>query len=253
MESSDVEGKHDVCIVTGGGGALGIEVCRALASTGNRVIAVDLGDSATAAAQTLERDAIAVTPETCDVSDAAAAKALLERVLDLYGTVNVLVNLAGVVRNDKLIDVSDADFDLTITSHARGTLNMMRTFAPHMKKEKYGRIINTSSVAALGSIGGISYTAAKGAIEAMTRTAAVELARHGITVNCVAPGVITGGMFTQQPERARNHMLERTPMRRGGAPSEIAACYRFLGSRDASFVTGQTLYVCGGASLGGFN
>ena len=131
-------------------------------------------------------------------------------------------------------------------------MNMMRAFAPHMKERGYGRIINTSSVAALGSIAGTSYTAAKGAIEAMTRTAAMEFARYGITVNCVAPGIINTGMFQQQPERARNHMLDRTPMRRAGDPMEIAACYRFLSTRDASYVTGQTLYACGGVSVGDF-
>lgn len=252
MRQNAERGDEHVCVVTGGGGGLGIEVCRSIASAGTQVVAVDIGAGAERAATALREDGLPVMGKACDVTDLDAASALRAFVEKEFGRIDALVNLAGVVRNDKLVDVRDEDFDLTFISHARGTMNMMRTFVPLMKERNYGRIVNTSSVAALGSIGGTSYCAAKGAIEAMTRTAAVELARHGICVNCIAPGVILGGMFEQQPERAREHMLDRTPMRRGAHPSEIAACYRFLGSRDASFVTGQTLYVCGGASVGAF-
>jgi 3-oxoacyl-[acyl-carrier protein] reductase len=253
VASDKKSGEGDVCVVTGGGGGLGVAVCRALAQAGTRVVAVDIGEFAAKAAKLLKAEGLITSPATCDVADSFAVNSLRDDLLKTFGRIDALFNLAGVVRNDKLVDVVDADFDLTIASHAKGTLNMMRAFAPSMKERKYGRIVNTSSVAALGSTGGTSYSAAKGAIEGMTRTAAVELARYGITVNCIAPGVINSGMFQQQPERAREHMLARTPMRRGAEPSELAACYRFLGSKEASYVTGQTLFVCGGASIGAFN
>ncbi|WP_269391009.1 SDR family NAD(P)-dependent oxidoreductase [Hoeflea alexandrii] len=241
-----------VAVVTGGGGGLGLAVCRSLAQTGITVVCLDIGNAAERAAKALGEEGLAIEHQQCDVTNSAATIELSDNILAHHGQIDILINLAGVARNAKLVDVTDEDFDLTLSSNVRGTMNMMRTFAPHMKERGYGRIINTSSVAALGSIAGTSYTAAKGAIEAMTRTAAMELARYGITVNCVAPGIINTGMFQKQPERARNHMLDRTPMRRSGEPMEIAAGYRFLSSPDASYVTGQTLYVCGGVSVGDF-
>ena len=251
-EVNSLRREEDIYVVAGGGGALGLEVCRNLTNAGH-VIIVDIGHAAAKAAELLQLDGLDVTYTVCDVSNAADTAALREFTLSKFGKIDAVINLAGVARNDRLVNVVDAEFDLTMASHARGTMNMMRTFAPVMQKRKYGRIINTSSVVALGASHATSYSAAKGAIEAMTRTAAVELAKYGITVNCVAPGVVSGGMFQQQPEIARDHMIERTPMRRAGYPSEIAACYRFLSSREASFVTGQILYVCGGASIGVFN
>jgi 3-oxoacyl-[acyl-carrier protein] reductase len=253
MAKGTADRDWEVCVVTGGGGGLGTAVCRSLAQTGARVVVVDIADSAEKATNLLKGEDLSTIPMTCNVADSAAVNRLRDRIFKNFDRVDALFNLAGVVRNDKLLDVVDADFDLTIASHAKGTLNMMRAFAPNMKERKYGRIVNTSSVAALGSIGGTSYSAAKGAIEAMTRTAAVELARYGVTVNCIAPGVINTGMFQQQPDKAREHMLDRTPMRRAADPAELAACYRFLGSKEASYVTGQTLFVCGGVSIGAFN
>lgn len=243
---------EQICIVTGGGGGLGVEVCRSLAQAGVRVICVDIGDAAERAAKTLGKEGLLVEPAQCDVTNSRSSELLREDILSRHGQLEILINLAGVARNDKLVDVKDDDFDVTLSSNVRGTMNMMRTFAPHMKKRTYGRIINTSSVAARGSVAGTSYSAAKGAIEAMTRTAAIELARHSVTVNCVAPGIINTGMFQQQPERARKYMLERTPMRRCAEPQEIAAGYRFLSSPEASYITGQTLFICGGVSVGDF-
>lgn len=252
MAKRESEKLSDVAIICGGGGGLGRAVSRRFAKSGARVVVVDIGDAAEKVATELRNEGFSPHATICDLTDGTAVEALREEVMERYGQVEALVNLAGQVRNDKLVDVTDADFDLTITSHAKSTLNTMRTFAPIMKKANYGRIVNTSSVAALGSIAGTSYCAAKGAIEAMTRTAAMELARYGITVNCIAPGIVDTGMFRQQPERAREHMVSRTPMRRGGDPSEHAAGFYFLASREASFITGQTLYICGGASIGAF-
>ena len=107
-----------------------------------------------------------------------------------------------------------------------------------------------SSVASYGSTAGASYSAAKGAIEALSRTAAVEWARYNITVNCVAPGLINAGLNLTTPEHFQKAGIERTPMRRAGNPEEVAACFKFLASEEASFITGQTIFVCGGLTIG---
>jgi 3-oxoacyl-[acyl-carrier protein] reductase len=242
-----------ICLVTGGGGGLGTEVCRALAQTGAYVVVVDIAaERAAAVVETLEQAQFCGSYAVCDVSRADAVQDLRDRIIQEHGRLDILINLAGTIRNAVLTKVMDEDFLLTMASHAHATLNTMRAFAPNMKANHYGRIVNTSSIAVLGAVAATSYSAAKGAIEGMSRSAAIELAAHGITVNCVAPGVIATGMFLTTPKEFQENLIARTPMRRAGRPQEIAACIRFLASEEASFVTGQTLFACGGVSLGGF-
>jgi 3-oxoacyl-[acyl-carrier protein] reductase len=126
----------------------------------------------------------------------------------------------------------------------------MRAAIPLMRANGYGRIVNTSSIAVRGTVAGGSYGAAKGAIEGLTRSAALELAPHGITVNCVSPGLVDAGIFLSTPVEYREQLVERVPMRRLGTPEDVAGCIAFLASDAASYVTGQTLTVCGGLTLG---
>lgn len=240
-------------VVSGGAGGLGVGICRALCASGLHVAVVDIArERAEAAAADLRKEGWAATPFQCDVSSEKDVIVLREAVIGQLGGIDVLVNLAGVVRNAVLTRVTQEDLRATLDSHVLGTLLMMREFGALMKKQGYGRIVNASSVAALGTVAGSSYGAAKGAIEAMSRCAAVELAPHGVTVNCVAPGAIDAGMFHTVPQEFRDHVLSCTPMGRFGRAEEVGACVRFLSSKEAGFITGQTIYVCGGASIGAF-
>jgi len=218
---------------------------------GARVFVGDLfGDRAEQGAATLRAMGLDVVAATIDVTDRAIVEQVIGDIVANNGRLDILANLAGVVRNDLIAKIKDADFDATYDSHVRGTLNCMRAVIPTMRRHQYGRIINIGSVAARGSIGGGAYGAAKGAIESMTRTAALELAADGVTVNCVAPGLIDAGMFLTTPKHFQDKGIERTPMKRSGSPEEVAACIAFFASEGASYVTGQTLFVCGGLSVG---
>lgn len=242
--------QQNVRLVTGGAGGIGLAVCRALAKDGH-VVVVDMdGGRAATAAETLTSEGLPASHAACDVSDAASVTALRETLLEQGRTASVLANLAGVVRNATLSKVTDDDFMLTLRSHLVGTLNMMRAFAPDMKKASYGRIVNCSSIASNGSIAGSAYSAAKAGIEGLSRTVAIELAPFGITVNVIAPGIVDTGMFKSTPQEYQEKLLSRTPMRRVASPDEIASCVRFFASPECSFVTGQTLFACGGLTIG---
>lgn len=161
-----------------------------------------------------------------------------------------LINMAGVVRTAAFSRITDEDFELTFKTHVSGTMHCMRAISPIMRDQQYGRIVNISSIAALGAIGGGSYSAAKGAIEALSRVAAVEWATRGITVNCVAPGLIAAGMNLNVPQDFQEAGIAKTPMKRNGTAEEVAHAIAFFASPEASFITGQTLFVCGGISVG---
>jgi 3-oxoacyl-[acyl-carrier protein] reductase len=239
-----------VALVTGAGGGLGGECVRALLALGMHVFASDLTTDLLGGLDDVEGLPGRLSLRALDVTDSAAVTTLVDDVLADDGRLDVLVNLAGVVRNQVLHKIADADFGATMSTHVHGTLHTMRAAAPAMRSAGYGRIVNMSSIAIRGSIAGGAYGAAKGAVEGMTRAAAMELAPHGITVNCVAPGVVDAGMFRTVPKDYQEKSVARVPMRRPGTAREVADVVAFFCSPAAAYVTGQSLFVCGGLSLG---
>jgi len=248
VDRPNASSERRLALVTGAAGGLGRAVCAALAARGLRVVATDL--------DTARLDPRAPPRRGADqaVIDVAALDVTrrddVEALVSTLGRVDVAVNLAGVLRNQLVTKIEDDDFALVMRTHLDGTLNVMRAALPVMRQNQYGRIVNMSSLAARGSIAGGAYAAAKGAIEGLTRSAAMECARDGVTINCVAPGLIAAGMFLTVPEDYREEAAARIPMRRAGEAPEVAAAVAFLASSEASYITGQTLRVCGGLSLG---
>ncbi len=187
---------------------------------------------------------------TADVADAEQAAGLIERVLAALGRVDVLVNNAAISRDALLLEMSAKSWDEVFAVNARGVFNCIRAVVPHMIERREGSIVNVSSVVAdLGTLGASNYAASKGAVNSLTRSAAVELARFGIRVNAVAPGVVETRLMERVLGKRRQRLLERIPLGRFAEPEEVANAVLFLASDRASYITGEVLRVAGGMGL----
>ncbi|CAN5170572.1 3-oxoacyl-ACP reductase FabG [soil metagenome] len=245
-----------VVIVTGGARGIGAATAKRFAAEGASVAVLDLEQQpATAAAEALGGGARALGV-ACDVAEAESVEAAVTAVVDELGKVDALVNNAGVTRDNLLFKMTEDDWDTVIGVHLRGSFLMSRAVQKHMVAAKYGKVLNLSSASALGNRGQANYSAAKMGLQGFTRTLALELGPFGINVNAVAPGFIVTDMTDATarrvgvaPEEYRRLAAERNPVRRVGYPEDVAATVAFLCSDEASYITGQTVYVDGGAKI----
>ena len=239
-----------VAMVTGGGRGIGRAIVELLAEAGMEVVLTYRQNSVAAAEVVAAAQGLRLTAEPLDVRDAAACTALVDKVVDRAGQIDLLVNNAGVIRDNPLTALEDEDLRIVLETNAIGTINMSRAVAPHMIAQRRGKIINVSSVAGeKGGRGQTNYAASKGAINAFTRALAVELAPRNITVNAVAPGVIETEMSRDVRERASAEVLSRILLRRIGRPADVASAVWFLASRYADYITGEILHVDGGFKM----
>ncbi|GAA4379762.1 3-oxoacyl-ACP reductase FabG [Nocardioides caricicola] len=254
-------GRYDgrVVVVTGAARGIGFGTASRFAEEGASVAVLDLDESAAAeaAAKLPLTDGAKAIGIGCDVADTASGEAAVERVVAELGGIHVLVNNAGITRDNLLFKMTDEDWDSVLGVHLRGAFVMTRAAQKHFVAQKYGKILNLSSVSALGNRGQLNYSAAKMGVQGFTRTLGIELGPFGINANAIAPGFIATEMTDATAARLkidvddfRKMNAEANPVRRVGYPEDIAAAAAFLCSDEASYITGQTLYVDGGAKLG---
>jgi 3-oxoacyl-[acyl-carrier protein] reductase len=247
-----------VTLVTGGAAGIGKATAECFTAEGAVVILCDLNEEAgRSSAEALGSGARFYK---VDVADRQAVQAWVDAVIAQYGRVDVLVNNAGIVRDNQLVHVKDgqllkqlpeADFDRVIAVNLKGVFNCTQAVAPHMIRQGRGVILSASSVVGLdGNFGQTNYVATKAGVVGMTKVWARELGRYGIRVNAVAPGFVDTDILSGIPEKIMASMLARTPLGRMGQPEDIARAYLFLASDEASFITGAVLRVDGGLVVG---
>ncbi len=243
-----------VAIVTGAGRGIGSAIATQLASDGFAVALADLDETAVkTAAEAITADGGRALGVGVDVGDSDSVDAAVATVAEELGAPTVLVNNAGITRDNLLFKMTDSDWDSVMNVHLRGSFLMSRAAQKHMTQQNWGRIVNLSSTSALGNRGQANYATAKAGLQGFTKTLAIELGKFGVTVNAIAPGFIETDMTAATAERLgvpfekfKEAAAAEIPVRRVGKPSDIANVVSFLVSDEASFVSGQVIYVAGG-------
>ncbi|NOX39107.1 MAG: SDR family oxidoreductase [Alphaproteobacteria bacterium] len=239
-----------IAIVTGGAQGIGLAIGRHLAQNGAKTILLDQNEAVLdLAMQQLGEAGLQVDTHNVNVTDARQIEAAVATISAKHGTVDVLVNNAGISRDQRLIKMTEEDWDSVITVNLKSQFLCCRAVFPTMTKRGFGRIVNISSRAWLGGFGQANYSASKGGVISLTRTLALEGAKYGITANVIAPGIIDTPLFATLAKDVQERLRKSTPVGRIGTGEDVANAVRFFADRDSSFITGQTLYACGGRSL----
>jgi 3-oxoacyl-[acyl-carrier protein] reductase len=246
-----------VALVTGAAQGIGAGIAQQFAQAGARVGVLDIKEELAAdTAATITAAGGQALALGADVADAGLVESAVARVADEFGGLDIVINNAGVIRDNLLFKMTEDDWDTVLSVHLRGAFLVTRAAQRIMVQRRYGRVINLSSTSALGNRGQANYSAAKAGMQGFTKTTALELGPFGITVNAIAPGYINTPMTQATAERLGVPAAERQaavsarlPVRRVGQPSDIASAALFLAAEESGFITGQVLYVDGGQRL----
>jgi 3-oxoacyl-[acyl-carrier protein] reductase len=251
--------KDKVALITGGGNGIGRATALRFAQEGARVVVADMDEtSANETVRLIAEGGGKAVAVAGNVSVRADAQTMVDAATSNFGRLDILINNAGITRDALTVRVKDGEvkmmtdehWDAVLTVNLKGTWLMSQLAAVPMMKQKHGRIVNTASVAAEGNIGQANYSASKAGVIGLTRTLALEWARFNIAVNCVAPGGVKTRMTAAIPDNIMAGLLDRIPYKRLAEPDEIAAVHAFLASDEASYITGQVIFVDGGVTVG---
>ena len=242
--------KGKTAVVTGGARGIGKCAALALADAGANIALLDVLVDVHETAREIAALGVEAEGYIADVTDAEQIGEIIKQVLDRFGTLDILVNNAGITRDNLLMRMKDEEWDKVLAINLRGAFVCLRAVARPMIRQRGGRVINIASiVGVMGNAGQCNYSASKAGLIGLTKSAARELARKGITVNAIAPGFIRTAMTDALPEGARAELLKQIPTQNLGEPEDVARAIVFLASDDARYVTGHVLHVDGGMAM----
>jgi len=240
-----------VALITGAASGIGAATARRFAREG---ALVGINDADAAGAQAVAQEILAAEGKSLavpgDVTKRAEVAEMVRQIVAAWGRVDILINNAGINKDAMAAKMTEEQWDQVLNVNLKGSFLCAQAILPGMRERAWGRIINTSSIGSLGNIGQANYAASKAGVIGLTKTLALEYARYGVTVNCVAPGATLTPMLAGVPDQIKARIIEKIPMGRIASPEEIASVHCFLASEEASFVTGQVLFVDGGMSVG---
>ncbi len=240
-----------VALITGAGSGIGEATVRRFAAEGAIVIINDVEvERARAVANDIQKDGGSALAIGANVTRRDEVEMMVTRVVTEFGRLDVLINNAGITRDAMSHKMTEEQWDQVLAVNLKGTFLCAQAALPKMRERSWGRVVNTASVGALGNIGQANYAASKAGVIGLTRTLALEYAKYGITVNCLAPGAVMTSMLAGVPDSVREKITAQIPMGRIADPAEIAGVHAFLASEDAGYITGQVIFVDGGMSVG---
>jgi 3-oxoacyl-[acyl-carrier protein] reductase len=236
-----------VAIITGGAQGIGAGICKVFTDAGATVALWDIIDGQ-AVVDEITATGGNIFYQKVDVTDKASVEAAVAETMNKHGRIDILINNAGIIRDQSFMKMSEEQWNSVMNVNVNSLFVTAKAVLPHMIEAKYGRIVSASSINAnLGAFGQTNYAASKAAIQGFTRSLCREVGKHGITVNCVAPGFIKTAMTDTMPEEVIEAGIKQIPIRRIGTPEDMGIAYLFLASKEAEFVNGITLHANGGA------
>lgn len=237
-------------IITGAAGGIGKSICKKFLSFGANIVLIDRDKNLSNILAEIDAPADRALTFVGDITDKLFLEQMAKTIIEKFSTIDVLINNAGITKDNFLVNITEADWDAVIDVNLKGAFLCCQAVFPHMKEKNFGKIINIISASWLGNIGQANYSASKGGLVGLTRTLAKECARYNINVNGVSPGLINTPMVQTIPEKVLNELINARPLKRIGEPADIANAVGFLASKEADYITGQILNVDGGKSVG---
>ncbi|MFQ5899664.1 MAG: beta-ketoacyl-ACP reductase [Candidatus Methylomirabilia bacterium] len=243
--------QEKVALITGAAGGIGEATAKRFIREGAHVAVNDANaPGAEKVAQEIQRAGGKAMALAGDVTKKTQVEEMVRQVTSAWGRVDILINNAGINRDAMAAKMNEGQWDEVLDVNLKGTFLCAQAVLPGMRERGWGRVINTSSIGSLGNIGQANYAASKAGVIGLTKTLALEYAKYGVTVNCVAPGATMTAMLAGIPDQIKAKIIEKIPVGRIADPAEIAHVHGFLASEEASFITGQVIFVAGGMSVG---